>query len=68
MGILLFLHSRVPEMRFGTMFATILALLSMIPLTFIAVAWIFHPGAANWSELSGFKRLDGSGFFADFKG
>jgi len=29
------------------MFATVLALLSMIPLDFIAVAWIFRPEAAN---------------------
>jgi len=40
----------------------------MIPLTFIAVAWIFRPEAANWAELSGFKRLDGSGFFDPFNG
>src|SRR5437899_289411 len=60
-GILLFFIPAYRGIRFGTMFATILALLSMIPLTFIAIAWIFHPGAANWSELSGFKRLDGTG-------
>jgi amino acid transporter len=67
-GILLFFIPAYRGIRFGTMFATVLALLSMIPLTFIAIAWIFHPGSANWSELSGFKRLDGTGFFADFKG
>ena len=67
-GILLFFIPAYRGIRFGTLFATVLALLSMIPLTFIAVAWIFHPGVANWSELSGFRRLDGTGFFADFKG
>ena len=67
-GILLFFIPAYRGIRFGTMFATVLALLSMIPLTFIAVAWIFRPEAANWSELSGFKRLDGTAFFADFKG
>jgi amino acid transporter len=67
-GILLFFIPAYRGIRFGTVFATVLAFLSMIPLTFIAIAWIFRPEAANWSELAGFKRLDGSGFFADFKG
>ena len=67
-GILLFFIPAYRGIRFGAAFATTLALLSMIPLTFIAVAWIFHPEAANWSELSGFKRLDGSGFFDPFNG
>ncbi len=30
-------------LRFGTLFATALALLSMIPLTFLAISWIFNP-------------------------
>jgi amino acid transporter len=67
-GILLFFIPAYRGIRFGTVFATILAFLSMIPLTFIAIAWIFRPEAANWSELAGFKRLDGSGFFDAFKG
>jgi amino acid transporter len=67
-GILLFFIPAYRGIRFGTVFATTLALLSMIPLTFIAVAWIFRPEAANWAELSGFKRLDGSGFFDLFNG
>ncbi len=33
----------VRGLRFGTVFATALALLSMIPLTFLAIAWIFNP-------------------------
>ncbi|HVO04131.1 MAG TPA: APC family permease [Candidatus Cybelea sp.] len=65
-GILLFFIPTVMGIRFGAAFATILALLSMIPLTFIAVAWIFS-GSANMSELAGFPHLDGSGFFADMK-
>ena len=32
----------------------------MIPLTFLAVAWIFNPGAYDFGELSGFTQLDGS--------
>ena len=54
--------------RFGTGFATVLALLSMIPLTFIAVAWIFHPWVAHFGELSGFHHLDGTSFFSVISG
>jgi amino acid transporter len=41
----------------------VLGVIAMVPLTFIAVAWLFS-GDANWSELSGFTQLDGSGFFS----
>jgi len=41
-----------------------IALLSMLPMTFLAVAWVFRPSVVNWGELAGFKHLDGSGFFA----
>ena len=37
----------------------------MIPLTFIAVAWIFNPSVVNFGELSGFPHVDGSSFFSD---
>ena len=59
-GILLFFIPAYRGIRFGATFATILALLSMIPLTFIAVAWIFNPSVVNIGELAGFKHLDGS--------
>jgi amino acid transporter len=49
------------------MFATILAVLSMIPLDVHRGRLIFNPEAANWSEPRA-SRLDGTGFFADFKG
>jgi amino acid transporter len=62
-GILLFFIPAYLGIRFGTVFATVLAVLSMVPLTFIAIAWIFHPSVAHWGELSGFKHLDGTGFF-----
>src|SRR5215475_10971208 len=42
-GILLLAIPAVLGLRFGTAFATALALLSMIPLTFLAIAWIFNP-------------------------
>src|SRR5437016_7835209 len=63
-GILLFFIPSYLGIRFGTIFATVLAFLSMIPLTFIAVAWIFHPSVAHWGQLSGFHQLDGSSFFS----
>ena len=42
-GGLLLLIPAIRGLRFGTFFATTLALLSMIPLTFLAISWIFHP-------------------------
>src|SRR5579859_6848506 len=67
-GILLFFIPAYLGIRFGTVFATVLAMLSMIPLTFIAVAWIFKPSVAHWSELSGFHHLDGTSFFSSLSG
>src|SRR5439155_198131 len=67
-GILLFFIPAYLGIRFGTLFATVLALLSMVPLTFIAVAWIFKPSVAHWGQLSGFHQLDGSGFFSGLGG
>src|SRR2546430_10570715 len=67
-GILLFFIPAYLGIRFGTAFATVLAMLSMIPLTFIAVAWIFHPSVAHWGQLSGFHHLDGSSFFSGLGG
>src|SRR5215470_4730446 len=62
-GILLFFIPAYLGIRFGTGFATLLALLSMIPLTFLAVSWLFHPSVVDWGQLSGFHQLDGTGFF-----
>jgi amino acid transporter len=67
-GILLFFIPAYLGIRFGTGFATLLALLSMIPLTFIAVSWLFHPSVVDWGQLSGFKQLDGTGFFTSLDG
>src|ERR687886_1960921 len=67
-GILLFFVPAYLGIRFGTVFATILAMLSMIPLTFLAIAWIFKPSVADWGQLSGFHQLDGSGFFSGLGG
>ena len=38
-------------LRFGTVFATVLALLSMIPLTFMAIAWIFNPSVVDFGAV-----------------
>jgi amino acid transporter len=67
-GILLFFIPAYRGIKFGAAFATVLALLSMIPLTFIAVAWIFNPSVVHMSELAGFKHLDGTSFFSPISG
>ncbi len=63
-GILLLFIPAYMGLRFGTIFATVLAILSMVPLTFLAISWIFHPSVAHFSQLSGFHHLDGSSFFS----
>jgi amino acid transporter len=67
-GILLVFIPAWLGIRLGTLFATILGLLSMIPLTFLAIAPIFRPSVAHWGQLSSpgwFSQLDGSSFFSD---
>jgi amino acid transporter len=66
-GILAFFVPAYLGIRIGTGFATVLGLLSMIPLTFLAVSWIFS-GSADFGQLSGFKQLDGSSFFSPLDG
>jgi amino acid transporter len=36
----------------------------MIPLTFLAISYVFHPAVAHFGQLVPFRHLDGSGFFA----
>jgi amino acid transporter len=64
-GILLVFIPAWLGIRFGAMFATILGLISMIPLTLLAILPFFKPSVTNWGNLSGFKHLDGSGFFSN---
>jgi amino acid transporter len=66
-GILLFFIPAYLGIRVGAGFATVLGVISMVPLTFLAVAFIFT-GDASWSQLSGFHQLDGSGFFSSLDG
>lgn len=63
-GILALFVPAYMGLRFGTVFATTLAMLSMIPLTFLAISWIFNPSAVDFNNLAGFHHLDGSGFFS----
>jgi len=67
-GILLFFIPAWLGIRFGAAFASVLAVLAMVPLTFIAVAWMFVPSAVNLGELAGFHHLDGTGFFTGMSG
>jgi amino acid transporter len=64
-GILLVFIPAWLGIRLGAMFATVLGLLSMIPLTLLAVLPLFKPSVAHWGNLSGFHHVDGSGFFTN---
>jgi amino acid transporter len=63
-GLIVLAIPAVMGLRFGTVFATTLAFLSMIPLTFLAIAWIFHPSVVDFGQLFHFRHTDGTGFFA----
>ncbi|HWT23942.1 MAG TPA: APC family permease [Solirubrobacteraceae bacterium] len=66
-GILAFFVPAYLGIRVGARFATVLGVLAMIPLTFLAVVWLFT-GDADWGQLSGFHQLDGSSFFSGLDG
>jgi amino acid transporter len=44
-------------------FAGVLAILSMIPMTFLAISWIFHPSVVDFGQLFHFRYTSGAGFF-----
>ncbi len=67
-GLLLLFIPAYLGIRFGTAMATVLAVLSMIPLTFLSIGFIFNLDAANWSELAGFRQLDGSSWLSPIDG
>ena len=67
-GLLLLAIPAVRGLRFGTVFATTLALLSMIPLTFLAISWIFNPSAVDFGQLWHFRHTNGTGFFTPLFG
>jgi amino acid transporter len=62
-GILALFIPAYMGLRFGTVFATVLAVLSMVPLTFLAISWIFHPSVVHFGQLTSFHHTDGTGFF-----
>jgi amino acid transporter len=67
-GLLLLFIPAYLGIRFGTSMATLLAVLSMIPLTFLSIGFLFNLDAVNWGELAGFHQLDGSSFFSSIDG
>jgi amino acid transporter len=67
-GILLVFVPAWYGIRLGAMFATVLGLLSMIPLTLLAVLPLFKPSSRDFGNLSGFHQLDGSSFFSNLLG
>jgi amino acid transporter len=57
--------------RLGALFATVLGVISMIPLTFLAVAPIFVPSKTDWGQLTSpslFSQIDGTAFFTNLYG
>jgi amino acid transporter len=66
-GILAFFVPAYLGIRIGTGFATLLGIISMVPLTFLAVGWLFG-GNFDLGNLSGFKQLDGTAFFSGLDG
>ncbi len=67
-GIMLLFIPSYRGLRFGTVFATVLALLSMIPLTFLAISWIFNPSVVDFGQLTHFQHTNGTGFFSPIYG
>ena len=70
-GILLIFIPAWLGIRLGALFATFLGLISMIPLTFLAIAPIFVSSKADWGQLntpSWFAQIDGTAFFTNLYG
>jgi amino acid transporter len=67
-GILILFIPAYRGLRFGTVFATVLAMLSMIPLTFLAISWIFNPSVVDFGQLTHFRHVNGAGFFSPLYG
>jgi amino acid transporter len=67
-GLLLLFIPAYMGIRFGTAFATILGVISMVPLTFVAIGWIFNIGDNHWGAVFKFHQADGSGIFTPLYG
>jgi amino acid transporter len=66
-GLLLLFIPAYMGIRFGALFATLLGVISMVPLTFVAIGWIFH-GGNHWSDVYHFNQYDGTGIFTPLYG
>lgn len=62
-GILLLFLPAYLGMRFSQGFAVTLGLLSMIPMTFLAISWVFNPSIGHYGDLFKFAYPNGQGFF-----
>ena len=67
-GLLLLFIPAYLGIRFGTLFATALGIISMIPLTFVAIGWIFNAPDNHWADFYKFHQYDGTGFFTSLSG
>ena len=67
-GLILLAIPAIRGMRFGANFATALAILSMIPLTFLAISWIFNPSVVDFGQLTHFQHTNGTSFFSSLFG
>lgn len=63
LAVVLFVPSYL-GIRFGTAFATVLGLASMIPLTFLAISPIFHPASFHLGNLLPLQTPGGHPFFS----
>ena len=66
-GLLLLFIPAYMGIRFGALFATVLGIISMVPLTFVAIGWIFH-GGNHWSDVTNLNQFDGTGIFTPLYG
>jgi amino acid transporter len=67
-GILVLFIPAYLGIRLGAIFATVLGVLAMVPLTFLALGAIFRFDIAKWGDLSGFHQIDGTSFFSNSLG
>jgi amino acid transporter len=62
-GIVLLFIPAYKGMRYSQNFGIVLAALSMIPMTFLAIIWVIHPSSAHFGDVLGFRYTNGKGFF-----
>jgi amino acid transporter len=67
-GILLLFIPAYLGMRFSQNFGLVLALLSMIPMTFLSLCWVFNLKIVHWGDAFSGKYPDLGGFFSSQHG